>query len=144
MLIPFYRVEDERGIGPYQHPSKFLLKDDVVNYAIHVLPSEDSLLCSNLHKHKTDRFMVKYGFNKIEQFKQWFYSYDMILAMHEKSYHMSVYKIAEEDLIIGNTQCVVSDAALTKHMIEYKKSLLDFVPPIEESRHKLSHSTILR
>jgi hypothetical protein len=133
-----YRIENAEGTGPYQGMSDDESPLPMQFSETHPSPEDDSLLVrafrdyARINELDTDGTRTiwgmiygdfLFGFGSQDQLRRWVYNDEWMVKLDNAGFHLSVYEIPDEKMIVGHTQAVFERSAGRQ---KYRCKLCDF------------------
>jgi hypothetical protein len=107
MSVLVYRIENEHGHGAYRIPVEWRSFSQPYSDTRHPGPSDDPLLrpyWTLMSGRMKDHYF--FGFESIEQLKNWFFDREWLEDLHNSGAKLSIYQSNEDDVIYGRTQLI--------------------------------------
>lgn len=120
------------GVGPYISQGKvhniydefdiFWLNDVMDNMKHSPEPSDDSILVDNFRKQFPNCYSIcadgyLFGFNNMAKACRWFGSTAILKMMHHYGFDLIVKEVSDDDVVVGESQCMVTENGWNKSEI---------------------------
>lgn len=111
-MIEVYRVEDERGAGPYRGPSSIMMGEMGADHSDskHPCIEEDN---SGIIFEEDMKYQHLFGFDSLDQLFEWFEP-KYRTEMHKWAFRIAVYQVPEYAVVTGDHQLIFQEHLATR------------------------------